>query len=100
MDQHPHALIIPEAWKKGETQLERIDSILGLAEPILGVDRSRGHRAYIRRQPGGCLFVTADPHDTLRFLVGHPDEGRPRYHWVSRPDGSKHGYLIKDIRHA
>jgi hypothetical protein len=100
MNQAPHALIIPEAWKKGQTQLERIDSILELAEPLLGVDRSRGQRAYIRRQPGGRLFVTADPHDTLRFPVGHPHEGKPRYHWVPRPDGSEHGYLAKDIRHA
>ena len=29
MDQTPDALILPEAWKKGETQLDRIDSILG-----------------------------------------------------------------------
>jgi hypothetical protein len=52
----PDALILPEAWKKGETQADRIDSILAIAEPLLQVDRSKGERAYIRRQPGGgCL---------------------------------------------
>jgi hypothetical protein len=100
MDQPPDALIVPEAWKKGQTQLDRIDSILEVAEPLLRVNRSRGERAYIRRQPGGRLFVTSDPHDTLQFPVGHPREGRPRYHWVSRPDGSEYGYLVKDLRHA
>jgi hypothetical protein len=95
MDQVPDALILPESWKKGGTQLDRIDSILEFAEPLLNVDRARGERAYIRRQPGGRLFVTSDPHDTLRFPLGHPQEGKPRYHWASRADGSEHGFLIK-----
>ena len=100
MDQSPDALIVPETWKKGQTQLDRIDSILELAEPLLRVDRSKGQRAYIRRQPGGRLYVTADPHDTLQFPVGHPREGRPRYNWDSRPDGSEYGYLPKDLSDA
>jgi hypothetical protein len=100
MDLAPDALIVPEAWKKGQTQLERIDSILELAEPLLRVDRSKGQRAFIRRQPGGRLFVTADPRDTLQCPVGHPCEGRPRYRWVPRPDGSEYGYLLEELRHA
>ena len=60
----------------------------------------RGKRAYIRRQPGGRLFVTADPHDTLQFPIGHSQEGRPRYHWVASADGSEHGFLIEGARHA
>lgn len=92
----PSALIVPEAWKRGGTQLDRIDSILRLAEPLLGVDRARGQRAYIRRQPGGRLFVTADPADTIQFPLGHPREGRPRYQWVTHPDGSEHGFLIAE----
>lgn len=100
MDQVPDALMIPETWKKGLTQLERIDSILDIAEPLLRVERERGERAYIRRQPGGRLFVTSDPHDTLQFPVGHPREGRPRYRWAPRPDGSEHGFLIEDALNA
>jgi hypothetical protein len=91
---HPHALIFPESWKQGQTQLARIDSILAIAEPLLGVDRSKGERAYIRRQPGGRLFITSDPQDTLLFPVGHPREGKSRYKWVANPDGSQHGFLV------
>ena len=96
----PNALFLPETWKKGETQLDRIDSILAIAEPLLKIVRSMGERAYIRRQPGGRLFVTADPHDTLQFPVGHPREGKPRYHWIEQPDGSEHGFLVEEGRHA
>jgi hypothetical protein len=99
-DQVPDALILPESWKKGETQLDRIDSILQVAEPLLKLNRLRGEKAYIRRQPGGRLFVTASPHDTLRFPLGHAQEGRARYHWVSRPDGSEYGFLVEGGSHA
>lgn len=94
------ALIIPESWKAGGTQLDRIDSILRVAEPILGVDRARGERAYIRRQPGGRLFITADPRDTISFPAGHPREGSARYTWTASPDGSERGSLIEEARHA
>jgi hypothetical protein len=94
------ALLLPEAWKKGETQLDRIDSILAIAEPLLEVDRARGQKAYIRRQPGGRLFVTADPLDTLCFPVGHRLEGRPRYRWSERPDGSASGFLVEEAPRA
>ncbi len=94
------ALIVPESWKSGGTQLDRIDSVLRVAEPLLGVDRPRGGRAYIRRQPGGRLFITADPRDTLSFPVGHPCEGRPRYTWTAAPDGSERGVLREEARHA
>ena len=96
----PDALKLPEAWKKGQTQIDRIDSILAIAEPLLNVDRSKGERAYIRRQPGGRLFVTADPRDTLQFPSGHPRAGQPRYHWVASADGAEYGYLIEGARHA
>jgi hypothetical protein len=96
----PNALILPEAWKKGESQIDRIDSILAIAEPLLDVDRSKGERAYIRRQPGGRLFVTSDPHDTLLFPIGHSQEGQQRYHWIVSADGSEHGFLIEGARNA
>ncbi len=94
------ALLVPESWKTGGTQLDRIDSILRLAEPLLGIDRSRGERAYIRRQPGGRLFVTGDPSDTISFPIGHPREGRPRYTWTHALDGSERGVLAEEARHA
>jgi hypothetical protein len=94
------ALILPESLKSGSTQLDRIDSILRAAEPLLGVDRSRGGRAYIRRQPGGRLFVSADPADTLMFPVGHPREGQARYRWTTRPDGTERGVLNPGARDA
>jgi hypothetical protein len=90
------AQIVPESWKSGGTQLDRIDSVLRVAEPLLGIDRPRGGRAYIRRQPGGRLFITADPRDTLSFPVGHPREGRPRYIWTPAPDGSERGILAEE----
>ena len=94
------ALIVPESWKSGGTQLDRIDSILRVAEPLLGVDRPRGGRAFIRRQPGGKLFITADPGDTLAFPVGHSREGRPRYTWATQPDGSDRGTLVPEAGHG
>lgn len=100
MDDTFDALILPESLKSGETQLDRIDSILRAAEPLLGVDRPRGGRAYIRRQPGGRLFVTADPRDTLLFPVGHPREGQSRYQWTARPDGTERGLLVEEARDA
>lgn len=94
------ALIVPESWKTGGTQLDRIDSVLRVAEPLLGVDRSRGEKAYIRRQPGGRLFITTDPCDTISFPIGHPREGRPRYAWTTSPDGSERGSLVGEARDA
>ncbi len=96
----PDALILPESWKVGKTQIDRIDSILMIAEPLLNVDRARGGRAYIRRQPGGRLFVTSDPGDTLKFPIGHDREGMPRYSWNPQPDGSEHGFLVEGAVHA
>jgi hypothetical protein len=92
---NPDAVFLPESWKVGDTQLDRIDSILSVAEPLLNVDRARGGRAYIRRQPGGRLFVTTDPADTIQFPIGHAREGRPRYRWAAQPDGLEYGFLVE-----
>lgn len=100
MDSTFDALIIPESRKRGDTQLDRIDSILRIAEPLLGVDRSRGEKAYIRRQPGDKLFITANPQDTLTFPVGHPLQGRARYGWSVHPDGTERGTLVAEARDA
>ena len=44
--------------------------------------------------------MTASPLDTLRFPLGHAQEGKARYHWVPRPDGSEHGFLVEGGSHA
>lgn len=90
-DPIPDALLIPESLKAGARQIDRINSVLDIAEPILAVDRTLGERAYIRRQPGGRLFITKDPADTLLHPVGHPLEGRERYRWSPRAEGDRDG---------
>lgn len=94
----PDALFIPERMKRGRTLYERIDSILEVAEPLLGVDRARGDRAYIRRQGDGWLFVTRDPEDTIYFPLNTPLRGRPRYQWLDGADGIRRGYLVPEAR--
>ncbi len=79
----PDALIIPESQKSGARMVDRVASILAVAEPLLGVDRRQGERGYIRIQPGGRLFITKDPADTLLFPKGHPRDGQERYHWIA-----------------
>jgi hypothetical protein len=92
----PDALYIPEKMKRGRTLLERMNSILDLAEPMLGVDRTEGERAFIRRQDDGWLFVTRDPQDTIYFPLNTPLRGRPRYYWLDAADGIRRGYLVPE----
>jgi hypothetical protein len=89
----PDALFVPEKMKRGRSLWERMNSILDIAEPILGVDRSKGGRAYIRRQGNGWLFITSDPADTMYYPLGTPLQRRPRYLWIDGPDGIRRGYL-------
>jgi hypothetical protein len=89
----PDALFVPEKLKRGRTLWERINSILDIAEPMLGLDRSRGQRAYIRRQGNGWLFITSDPEDTIDYPLGTPLQRRPRYFWIDGPDGIRRGYI-------
>lgn len=99
-DHIPDALFVPESLKAGARQIDRINSVLDVAEPILRVDRSLGERGYIRRQPGGRLFITKDPADTLLHPAGHPREGQERYRWTARPDGVALGYLDEAPTHG
>ena len=92
----PDALYIPEKMKRGRTLWERMNSILDLAEPLLGVDRTEGDRAFIRRQGDGWLFVTRDPQDTIYFPLNTPLRGRPRYNWLDATDGIRRGYLVPE----
>lgn len=103
------AVLIPSSMKKGQRSIQRIDSIsILIAEPILGVVRSKGERSYIRECPHyfapdkSCyLLVTRSPLDTLLYGSGHAQRGQHRYRWED--DGMiKIGYIIdeseKDIR--
>ncbi len=73
--------------------VDRITSICDIAEPLLGIERAAGQRAWIRQQPHGRLFVTCDPLDTINFPTDHPRSGAPRYDWVDCTDGIRRGYL-------
>ena len=94
----PDALFIPEALKRGRTMKDRMNSVLDLAEPMLGVDRPSGGRAYIRKQPGGQLFITRDPEDTIYHALTSPLRGRDRYAWLAGPDGIRRGWLTAEAR--
>jgi hypothetical protein len=96
----PDALLVPEKLKRGRSLFERMCSILDLAEPMLGVDRSKGERAYIHRQPGGWLFITKDRFDTIYHPLRTPLQGRPRYAWLDGQDGVRRGYLTEAARRA
>jgi hypothetical protein len=94
----PDALLLPESMKRGDRFFTRMCSILDIAEPILAVDRSKGDKAYIRKQPGGVLFITRDPTDTILFPTDSPLSGRPRYQWISGANGINRGYLGQAAR--
>ena len=89
----PDALFIPERMKKGRTLSERMNSILDIAEPLLGVQRLKQERAYIRRQGNGWLFITKNPEDTIDYPLGMPLQRRPRYQWIDDDNGIRRGYL-------
>jgi hypothetical protein len=95
----PDALFVRESAKRGRTLIERINSILDIAEPMLGVVRQEGERGYIRRQGDGWLFITKDPNDTIYWPLRTPLQGRPRYHWGDGADGIRRGYLMAEARH-
>ena len=94
----PDALFLREGLKQGRRLIDRISSILAIAEPLLGADRSWGQRGYIRRQEGGWLFITRDPEDTIYHPLDSPLRGRDRYAWVVGPDGIKRGYLTEEAK--
>jgi len=78
--------------------VDRVASIADIAEPILGIDRARGERAYIRLQPNGKLFISPNVLDTILFPKDHERDGQPRYRWNLQPDGSEFGYLADSAR--
>jgi len=94
----PDALFLPESFKQGRTQYERLHSISRISDLILGVDHNNGERSWIRVQPGKHLFITKDPHDTIYFPTTHPLAGRPRYDWVAGDGGIRRGYLVPEAK--
>jgi len=84
--------MLPGDWKRGKRILDRVCSILDIADPILGAPGK------IREQPHGRLFITREFSDTILFPRGHPRDGQPRYRWVKQPDGSEWGYLVEAAR--
>ena len=95
MNSTPDALMLSQDRKRGARMVDRVASIADVAEPILGIDRSCGERAYIRLQPNGKLFITRCAVDTILFPKDHEFDGLPRYRWISQPDGSEFGYLLE-----
>jgi hypothetical protein len=91
----PDALMLPATLKKGGRLADRVKSITDVAEPLLGLDRPAGQRAWIRQQPHGRLFITASTEDTIYFARDHAKAGQPRYRWERRDDGVELGYLVE-----
>lgn len=90
------AVRVPQSYKVGKYQLDRIDAVLAVAEPLLGRKPSDPH-AYVRQQPGASkLFVTMSSDDTIKFPKQHPREGQQRYRWEVRADGIELGYLVEE----
>lgn len=89
----PDALVLPYAVGDGPKlspipNLDKVNRICDVAEPILGVDRSKGEHAYIRNQrETRTYFITRSPHDSLQDA-----DGKPRYRWESVGD-YQYGYL-------
>jgi hypothetical protein len=88
----PDALFLPESMKTGKTAIQRLHSILRLADSLLEV--TGGERCYVRRQPHNRLFITRNPADTILQPIGHPQAGQPRYRWEKRADGTELGWLL------
>lgn len=97
----PDALFFPAALKRGATFRDRLNSVADVAEPLLGVDRSKGECAHIHDQHDGWLFITKDPEDRIYFPAypdRHPKAGQPRYAWVNHPGGIRLGYLVPEAK--
>ncbi len=85
------AVLVPETMKSkaaGPRQWHRVKAILDIAEPMLGVIRSRGDLGYMRpveeraRDGSRYLLCTRGQLDTLLYPKTHPKEGQPRFRWL------------------
>ena len=100
-DRIPDALFVPPTFKVGPKSADRMQSILNIAEPLLGVDRSKGERGWMRKQHGDRTFIVRGgktgpaPKDTIYFASNHERAGDERYNWVTREDGLELGYKVE-----
>lgn len=88
----PDALLIPAEMKRGRRLGDRLNFVSDIAEPLLGVDRSRGEHAYVRTGKTANMFITKDPNEGLYHATTSHLRGRHRYNWVMGPDGIRRGY--------
>jgi hypothetical protein len=99
----PDAVLVPERYKRGARSVHRVDSILKIAEPLLGVVLGRGERAYIRRQEGVQVgmpkenivcFVVRSLADTVNYAKhDHKNRRGCRYRWEHLGEFAL-GYLL------
>lgn len=85
---NPDAVMAPASLVRKRNPMLAGKELHDAACQILGV-----RQAYVRDQ-GEERFITASPHDTILFPIGHALEKQPRYDWYDRGDGLKYGYLI------
>jgi hypothetical protein len=96
------AVLIPESMKRGQRMYSRVDSILQIVSPLLGVKFARGDTIWIKKQDGpkvgrreAMLFASRDLAASINYPIGDPKGRRgPRYDWVS--DGSLALGYLKD----
>lgn len=80
------AVMIDESRKTGKSKFARINSILNIVEPLMGLDPKKGEKGYIRRQPGGRLYISPSPADTIDYPSEDPEERTgARYNWIDHP---------------
>lgn len=90
----PDAVIVPRRYAKGNTDDERKDSIVEIAETLL--ECGPIELAWCHDQIT-YYFCTRDPIDTEYYHDIHPTKARkPRYEWTVQPDGTRVGYLLDD----
>lgn len=96
----PDAVRIPLDYIGEGAPKRVVNQVLGIAEPLLQVDKVNGERAYSRR----CMnfrFITRGEKDGAFFGDGHPLKGRPRYRWEPHGDkGVMVGFLVPEAKEA
>jgi hypothetical protein len=98
----PDAVLVPERLKHGVRSVHRVDSILAIAGPLLGVVWGRGDQTYFRQQPGysvewpqegSVLFCVRSLLDTVNYSKADSKNRHGcRYRWEPL-DGLRIGYL-------
>jgi hypothetical protein len=92
------AVMVPMSMRRGISSARRIESLLDIADPLLGCDAAAGQKGFLHPQGDGRCFITLDPRDSILFPTGSQFNGRPRYRWEQDPDGIERGYLVEEAR--